>query len=49
MQINMRDLAEMACDIEINKLGAPIGKQDQYIASYGELKNLRSHKMALLE
>ena len=38
MQINMRDLAEMACDIEINKLGAPIGKQDQYIASYGGIK-----------
>ena len=34
----MRDLAEMACDIEINQLGAPIGKQDQYIASYGGIK-----------
>lgn len=30
-------LAEDACDIEINKLGAPIGKQDQYIASVGGL------------
>jgi D-glycero-alpha-D-manno-heptose-7-phosphate kinase len=29
------DLAEKACDIEINKLGEPIGKQDQYIAAYG--------------
>jgi D-glycero-alpha-D-manno-heptose-7-phosphate kinase len=29
------ELAEMACDIEINKLGEPIGKQDQYIAAYG--------------
>jgi D-glycero-alpha-D-manno-heptose-7-phosphate kinase len=38
IQINMRDLAEMACDIEINQLGAPIGKQDQYIASYGGIK-----------
>src|SRR6266513_1458491 len=28
-------LAEQACDIELNKLGEPIGKQDQYIAAYG--------------
>jgi len=33
--IHQSELAEMACDIEINKLGEPIGKQDQYIASYG--------------
>ncbi len=29
------NLAELACDIEINRLGEPIGKQDQYIAAYG--------------
>lgn len=28
-------LAEMACDIEINKLKEPIGKQDQYISAVG--------------
>jgi D-glycero-alpha-D-manno-heptose-7-phosphate kinase len=28
-------LAEEACHIEIDLLGEPIGKQDQYIASYG--------------
>jgi D-glycero-alpha-D-manno-heptose-7-phosphate kinase len=28
-------LAEQACDIEINRLQEPIGKQDQYIAAYG--------------
>jgi D-glycero-alpha-D-manno-heptose-7-phosphate kinase len=28
-------LAELACDVEINKLGEPIGKQDQYIAAVG--------------
>jgi len=28
-------LASEACDIEINQLGEPIGKQDQYAAAYG--------------
>ncbi|OGR82359.1 MAG: GHMP kinase [Elusimicrobia bacterium RIFCSPHIGHO2_02_FULL_57_9] len=28
-------LAQEACEIEIEKLGEPIGKQDQYIAAYG--------------
>lgn len=30
-------LAEQACHIEIDLLGEPIGKQDQYIAAYGGL------------
>lgn len=34
-QIHPRELSELACDIEINKLGEPIGKQDQYIAAVG--------------
>ena len=29
------ELAELACQLEIEKLGEPIGKQDQYIASFG--------------
>lgn len=29
------DLAELACDIEINRLGEAVGKQDQYIAACG--------------
>jgi D-glycero-alpha-D-manno-heptose-7-phosphate kinase len=33
--IHPRELAEQACDIEINRLGEPIGKQDQYIAAFG--------------
>lgn len=32
-----RELAEMASFIEINVLGNPIGKQDQYAAAYGGL------------
>jgi len=35
--IHPRDLAEQACHIELDLLGEPIGKQDQYIASYGGL------------
>jgi D-glycero-alpha-D-manno-heptose-7-phosphate kinase len=31
-------LAQEACDIEINKLGKPIGVQDQYIAALGGLR-----------
>ena len=31
------ELAELACHIEIDRLGEPIGKQDQYIAAYGGL------------
>jgi D-glycero-alpha-D-manno-heptose-7-phosphate kinase len=30
-----QELAELACHVEIEKLGEPIGKQDQYIAAYG--------------
>ena len=31
------EVAELACHIEIDRLGEPIGKQDQYIAAYGGL------------
>lgn len=33
--VGLQELAEEACDIEINKLRRPIGKQDQYMATYG--------------
>jgi D-glycero-alpha-D-manno-heptose-7-phosphate kinase len=29
------DLAKMACELEIDRLARPVGKQDQYIAAYG--------------
>lgn len=34
-------LADNACDIEINQLHEPIGKQDQYAAAYGGLNIIR--------
>ena len=37
-KINRYDLAELAFDIEMNRLGQPVGKQDQYIASLGGLR-----------
>lgn len=36
-QIQPRDLAELACEIEIDRLREPVGKQDQYIAACGGL------------
>lgn len=36
-------LAAGACDIEISKLGEPIGKQDQYAAAYGGLNLITFH------
>lgn len=37
-------LASTACDIEINRLGDPIGKQDQYAAAYGGLNFITFNK-----
>jgi D-glycero-alpha-D-manno-heptose-7-phosphate kinase len=42
--IDPADLAELACRIEIDLLGAPIGKQDQYISAFGGLKEFTFHK-----
>jgi D-glycero-alpha-D-manno-heptose-7-phosphate kinase len=34
-------LAEQACEIEMNRLKEPVGKQDQYIAAYGGITCFR--------
>ena len=36
--VTMETLASEACEIEIDTLGQPIGKQDQYIAAYGGIR-----------
>ncbi len=35
------DLAQEACRIEIDVLGEPVGKQDQYIAAYGGFRHIQ--------
>lgn len=42
--ISKGKLAEKACKIEIEQLGAPIGKQDQYAAAFGGLNFISFHK-----
>lgn len=42
--IHSEELAELACRIEIEKLGEPVGKQDQYIAAYGGITEFNFHK-----
>ncbi len=37
-------LAHQACEIEIERLNQPIGKQDQYIAAYGGLRRIQFNK-----
>ncbi len=41
--VTAETLARLACQIEIDILGKPIGKQDQYIAAYGNLRRFDFH------
>jgi len=41
--ISKTQLAEMACDVEIKKLGEPIGKQDQYGCALGGINLIEFH------
>jgi D-glycero-alpha-D-manno-heptose-7-phosphate kinase len=41
---NHDDLARLACQIEIDRLKKPIGKQDQYIVAYGGLRFIHFHQ-----
>lgn len=42
--VSQAKLAEEACKVEIEKLGAPIGKQDQYAAACGGLNMIMFHQ-----
>lgn len=42
--LHQEELAELACHIEIDRLGEPIGKQDQYIAAVGGITCFTFHK-----
>ena len=43
-EIHPKELAELACKIELEKLGEPIGKQDQYIAAFGGITSFTFNK-----
>jgi D-glycero-alpha-D-manno-heptose-7-phosphate kinase len=47
--VHPAELAEQACDIEINRLKEPIGKQDQYIAAFGGITCFTFHSNAKVE
>lgn len=38
------DLARLACELEIDRLGRAVGKQDQYIAAYGGITCFEFHR-----
>ena len=38
------NLAELACEIEIDKCGKPIGKQDQYVISFGGFNQIEFYE-----
>ena len=40
-QVTAEELADRACTVEIDRCGKPIGKQDQYIAAFGGIRDLR--------
>jgi D-glycero-alpha-D-manno-heptose-7-phosphate kinase len=42
--LHQEELAELACHVEIDRLGEPIGKQDQYIAAIGGVNCFTFHK-----
>ena len=47
--VHPHDLATEACEIEIGKLGEPIGKQDQFIAAYGGITAFTFHSGGRVE
>jgi D-glycero-alpha-D-manno-heptose-7-phosphate kinase len=48
-RVTPAQLAEEACEVEINILGNPIGKQDQYAAAFGGLNHIVFKKNGRVE
>ena len=46
--VSKADLAKEACEIEIEKCGEPIGKQDQYAAAFGGINLIKFHSNELV-
>lgn len=46
--VSVRQLAEEACELEMKRLGEPIGKQDQFIAAFGNVTALTIDKSGLV-
>ena len=44
IEMSPESLAHQACEIEIERLKQPIGKQDQYIAAYGGLRRIQFNR-----
>ena len=44
IEASVETLAQQACEIEIERLNQPIGKQDQYIAAYGGLRRIQFNR-----
>ncbi len=47
--LHASELAELACEIEIERLNEPVGKQDQYIAAYGGVTCFNFHPNGQVE
>lgn len=42
--LTQKEIADIACDIEINKLSQPVGKQDQFAAAIGGINSFKFEK-----
>jgi D-glycero-alpha-D-manno-heptose-7-phosphate kinase len=48
-KLHKEAVAEIACEIEIDRLSRPVGKQDQYISAIGGVKNFIINKNGKVE
>ncbi|MEK6967632.1 MAG: galactokinase [Nanoarchaeota archaeon] len=49
IEMSKKEVAELACYLEMDVMGAPVGKQDQYIAAYGGIQNFIFQKDGVVE